>query len=100
MVKACTELTPAEKLTWVEHLAYDDGLDGCYAGAGQRAASMPSTSMPTPEQIAATVSLDSITDPSTEHGSDVAEAEPVQVKRRRSSNAGGDAAKKVPARDS
>jgi len=31
-------MTPAEKLSWVEHMALDNGLDGCYAGAGQLAA--------------------------------------------------------------
>jgi len=38
VVKACHELTPAEKLTWCEHMMLDNGLDGCYAGAGPLAA--------------------------------------------------------------
>ena len=38
VVKACQELTPAEKLSWVEHRALDHETDGCYAGAGQLAA--------------------------------------------------------------
>src|SRR6266516_2652924 len=38
VVKACQEMTPAEKLSWVEHMVLDNGLDGCFAGAGQLAA--------------------------------------------------------------
>jgi len=38
VVKACVGLTPAEKLTWVEHYALDNGPDGCFVGAGGLAA--------------------------------------------------------------
>ncbi len=43
VVKACQEMTPAEKLSWVEHMVLDNGLDGCFAGAGQLAARLGCT---------------------------------------------------------
>src|ERR1700758_3341280 len=38
VVKASTELTAAQKLTWIEHRALDNGPDGCFIGAGALAA--------------------------------------------------------------